>query len=372
MSAIAVDPGGDLDDGVVGQPGQRPVVPDVDDLDIAATIVERRHELGRRLRVEGPAAVLEERWLGMEARIAVQVEELRLDLDDLVGPGVAVTLLGQDGIELVVVAQVIGRDRAEHADEVGRHAHHLAEPVRIGLDHLGQSVDAVDTDRSLPAQVIEAHVLEGDALGLDVEVGREPALQPDRDVAEADGAVTCVQEGLGHDADGVGEVDQPGAGGGAPLGLGGDVQDDGNRAEGLREAAGAGGLLADRSEPERQPLVHAARGLAADPELYQHEPRAVEGGVEVVGDGQPTGPVEGLEHSPRQATDDLPSLGVDVVQHELVDRDPPAARRESLDQLRGVGGAATDDRDLQAHQLRTLSRPNLHLDTTGRRRRDCL
>ena len=75
MGAIAVDPGGDLDDGIVGQVRQRAVVADVDDLDVAGPGVERGDELGRRLAVERPAAAFQEGRLRDELRVAVQVEE---------------------------------------------------------------------------------------------------------------------------------------------------------------------------------------------------------------------------------------------------------------------------------------------------------
>ncbi len=65
MRAVAIDPGRDLDDRVGGQVGQRAVVADVDDLDVAGAVVERGDELGRRLAVERAAALLEEgRLLG--------------------------------------------------------------------------------------------------------------------------------------------------------------------------------------------------------------------------------------------------------------------------------------------------------------------
>ena len=57
MGAVAIDPGGDLDDGFVGQVGEGAVVADVDDLQIAGAVMERGDELRGRLAVEGAAAI---------------------------------------------------------------------------------------------------------------------------------------------------------------------------------------------------------------------------------------------------------------------------------------------------------------------------
>ena len=90
-----------------------------------------------------------------------------------------------------------------------------------------------------------------------------------------------VEKRLGHDPDRVGEVDDPGARRGAPRGSLGEIEHDRNGPQRLGEAAGAGRLLADRAEPGRERLVDEARGLAADPQLDEHEVRAVEGRVGV-------------------------------------------------------------------------------------------
>ena len=42
---------------------------------------------------------------------------------------------------------------------------------------------------------------------------------------------------------------------------------------------------------------------------------------------------------------------VDVVEDELVDRQPAAASGEALDELGRIGAPAADDRDLDAHLL---------------------
>ena len=116
--------------------------------------------------------------------------------------------------------------------------------------------------------------------GVDAEPRREPALEPDRDVAQPDRPVAVIEQRLGDDPDRVREVDDPVARGREPRRALRDVEDDRHGPERLREAAGAGRLLADRAEPRWQRLVDEARRLAADPELDEHEVGAIERGVE--------------------------------------------------------------------------------------------
>ena len=107
--------------------------------------------------------------------------------------------------------------------------------------------------------------------GLDPEPAGEAALESDRDVAEAHGAVAAVEQGARDDAHGVREVDDPGfrrRERAYPLG---DLEHNRHRAHGLREAARAGRLLSDAAAGEGRRLVAQPRLLATDPDLDQHE-----------------------------------------------------------------------------------------------------
>ena len=149
-----------------------------------------------------------------------------------------------------------------------------------------------------------------------------------------------------NDPDRVGEVDDPRAGGG-PLADGlRDREHDGHGAERLREPARAGRLLADAAAGERDGLVAQPRLLAADADLDQHVVGAVERPVEVAGLLQSPLVALPVEHPLRESADDLEPLGVDVVQHELAHVDRLALAAEARDELRRVGGAGADDRDL--------------------------
>src|SRR4029453_16826175 len=179
--------------------------------------------------------------------------------------------------------------------------------------------------------------------------GGEAALEPDGRVAQPDRPMPPVQEGLGDDADRVGEVHEPGPGGAPAHGLFGQLEHDRDGAQGLGEAARPGRLLADAAELQRQGLVHQAHGLPADPELDDHEVGPVDGLLAAAGPVETTAPAGPGQHAPGQAGDHVQTLGVDVEQDQLVDRQAGPPGGEALDQLRGVGAATPDHRDLQAH-----------------------
>ena len=87
-----------------------------------------------------------------------------------------------------------------------------------------------------------------------------------------------------------------------------------------------------------------SRLLAADADLDQDEVGVRRRRVELAGHVEP--PVEPLarEHPPRHAADDLAALGIDVLQHELVD----VEARQAGHELGRVGRSAADDRDLHS------------------------
>ena len=152
--------------------------------------------------------------------------------------------------------------------------------------------------------------------------------------------------------DGVGEVDDPGAGRAEAPHVVGDVEHDGDGPQRLGEAARPRRLLADAAEPQRDRLVAQARRLAADAELEEHERGAVEGlrrGRRWRRAGRPKPRV--VEDPPGEPADDRQALGVGVEQDQLVDRQPVAAQAEALDELGRVGAAAADDGDLHPHGL---------------------
>ena len=182
-------------------------------------------------------------------------------------------------------------------------------------------------------------------------MGREPALEPDGHVAQPDRTMPGIKERLRHDPDRVREINEPRIRGGVSRHVLGEIQDHRHRAKRLREAAGTGGLLANGPELERQRLVGPARRLSTDPQLHEHEGGAVDGYRTVGRADEPARPVHPSKDPVRKAAHDVESRLVDVVQHELVDREGGRPTREAVDQLRGVRAAAADDGDLEAHTL---------------------
>src|SRR3954453_10214599 len=189
--------------------------------------------------------------------------------------------------------------------------------------------------------MIEPDLVDDNPVRLDAEIACPPALKADRDVAEPDRLVVVVEQRTGDDADGVGEVDDPRVVGQLAHTLR-DLEDDRHRPERLREAAGAGRLLADAAARERRRLVDETGGLAADPDLDQHEVGAVDGAIEILGHVERAEVPLPREHPLRQAADYFAALGVDVVQDERVD----VETGEPRDELGSVGRAATDDSHL--------------------------
>ena len=111
-----------------------------------------------------------------------------------------------------------------------------------------QSILAVDPHVANPGQVVEADVAELHVLRLDAEARRQPALEADGHIAQAHGPVAGIQQRLGDDPDGVGEVDQPAPCGAALAGQLGQLEDSRDGTQCLGEPAGARGFLADRAE----------------------------------------------------------------------------------------------------------------------------
>ncbi len=192
-------------------------------------------------------------------------------------------------------------------------------------------------------------MLELQPVRIGLQPSRQAALERDGDVAEAEGAMAGVDECLRDDSDRVREVHDPGTRRGPTADELGEIKDDRHGAQRLGQAAGARRLLPDGAELERQGLVQEASRLAADAELDEDEVRTVHRGLEVAGQRQGAGPAEAGEHAPGKAPDDGAALIVDVMEDELIDRQPVATVREPLDQLGRVGASAPDDRDLGPH-----------------------
>ena len=189
-------------------------------------------------------------------------------------------------------------------------------------------------------------MLELDPLRRDAQAVGQLALEPDRDVAQADRAVAGVDQGLGDQPGRVREVEQPRPVGAAGGHVAGDVEHDGDGAKRLREAARAGRLLADAAELRRHRLVQEPGGEPADPQLHEHERRSVDRAAAVGGADELAAEALPAQDPPGQPTDDVQAALVDVVQHELGEAQALGPQPQPLDQLGGVRAAPADDCDL--------------------------
>ena len=203
--------------------------------------------------------------------------------------------------------------------------------------------------------MVQPHMLELDGIGVDAQIVPDAALDMDGHVAQPDGPVPVVHQGLGDDADGIGEVDHPGAGGGPFRGLLGDLEDEGDGAQGLGQPAGAGGLLAEAAVADGQGLVGVAGRLPSDPELDDDEVGTVDGPVPIVGGDQLPGPAPLAQDPTGQATDRLQPVRVRVEQDQLVDDQPVLVAAQAVDELRRVRAPAADDGHLRSHTSNVTS-----------------
>lgn len=356
-----------LDDGVVRQERQRAAVVRVHHLvrrttarpsptatlngwpfGPAAASQERRRQVHGGLRVERAATLAEQRRLLVERRVPVHLQEFLLHRGDLGGPRGLGAELPYDLVMRVEVPQVVGGDDAEAVHDRVRQTEVVGDGLAVLGEQPGQDVLALgpaEADGRLPGQVVEPDMVEMDVGRCHVEHPGELPLEADGHVAQPDGLVAGLEQRTRDDADGVGEVDDPGVRVGPPDPLG-DVQNHRHGPQRLGEPTGTGGLLPDTAALQRPGLVLVPRGLPADPQLEQDGVRALHSGVDVGGgDDLPLVALLG-EDPPGEPADQLQSVGGRVDEDEFGDGQGVAQPRESVDQFGGVGGAAPHDSNL--------------------------
>ena len=135
-------------------------------------------------------------------------------------------LLLEHLVVTVEVAEVVRRDRTELVEHASRQLDVGGDLVTVLREQLRQDVRTVERDRPDPREVIEPDVVDEHARRLHTEPAGEAALEADRDVAEADGAMARIEQRAGHDADWVREVHDPGLGRGERSHAVGDLEHD--------------------------------------------------------------------------------------------------------------------------------------------------
>ena len=286
MDAGGVDVAGNLDDVRVAQRRNRGeaavAVTDVEDHARRSVRSERVHEVESHLLVAAardvfgaPAGTLVDvAGLGHVGRLAVGegidprlsrllgaredgVVEGFLLIAQVLAAGLVLVDAGHGFAMAVVVEEVFVGEGAQRANPVradGAGFFHGPQGRLVG-EEAREDVVAADRQRTQPAEVVEAHVVEGHvgALLLGNAQGVQRAVdEPDGGVADADDAL--AEHGthrLGDDPGRVREVDEPGVRAQA-LGGVGQLECRSERAERVAVAAHANGLLTE------QPMVEAA------------------------------------------------------------------------------------------------------------------
>src|SRR5450830_101319 len=164
-----------------------------------------------------------------------------------------------------------------------------------------------------------------------------------------------LKECAGDDADGIGEVNDPGVLLGVPPDRLGDLQDDGNGPQRLRKPSRPRCLLPDAQRRVRPRLVRLTCLLPADPELDEHHVGIRDTRYQIGGaDNRPcmTG---GGEHPPGHSAHEAQPLGVRIDQPYLLEREEAAKPREPVDELGGVGGSPANDGQFHGQPLIPVS-----------------
>ena len=244
------------------------------------------------------------------------------------------------------MARLQGQQRRGHPHRGGHGLEVLTEEERHDV---ARAVRRRQGDAALPREVVEADVVEREQVrGHPEQVGESP-LEAHGDVAQPHGAVAGLEQRARHDADRVGEVDDPRVRLRVPTHRLGDVEHHRHGAQRLGEAAGPGRLLSEAAGVVRPRLVAVPCGLPADPQLEEHGVRVGDAGHHVAGRDDLHGVAGPGEHALGHGRHDREALGVRIDEPQLIQREVAAQPCEPVDELRRVGGPTADDCDLHIY-----------------------
>ena len=304
----------------------------------------------RGLAVEGAAALLEQRGLGRRATgrrtcasnsrsISATVDRARRRSRELLGEHLVV------GVE---VAQVVRGDRAELVEQPPRQPAASRRARRRGRRAARGARRAVEPHRAHPGEVVEADVIDDDAArarrrAVGAIARWKPMATLHRPIARwpsSSSARVTIPTGLVKST-----IQAPGAASSRTRSA--MSRTTGTVRSALREAAGAGRLLADAAAGERHASRRDSRAAWPPTRSWRSTTSAPSSArVEVAGE-RPA-----RRRSPARASIRRPARRrprsrsrVDVVQHELARRSA-RARARARHELGRVGRAAADHREL--------------------------
>ena len=193
-------------------------------------------------------------------------------------------------------------------------------------------------------------------VGIHPEVVADTPLHVDGHIAQAQGTVPLVGQGLGHDAHGVGEVHHPGSGCSARRRLLGDLKDQGNGPKRLGQPARAR-WSPGRGSRSRPGASRRCGGRLWPPTrnwmITKSAPSIARCRSSVV----TSFPAQPRRASIRsgQAADHLQAVAVRVEQYQLVDLDPVLVVAEAVHELGRVGAPASHHGHLGSHLVNVTS-----------------
>jgi hypothetical protein len=269
--------------------------------------------LQRRFAVERAAALGEQCGLRIPFDVAILREQLALQLSYFFSARFVCLLFGDNDVVHVVVAEVIGRNRAQPLEDRDGKLDVLGKLVAPAIEERGKHLVITYAHGADPREMVQAGVPELHFGWRDVEPTREQALEADRDIAQADRSVAAVEERARHDADRVREIDDPCVRGRPLSRFLGNVEHHRNSAQRFGEAARARRFLANTSAPQRHCLVEMARGLAANAQLDQHEVGAVERAREIRRRRKLARPSVAIEEPATETSDHFETTNVGIL-----------------------------------------------------------
>ncbi len=110
---------------MISKEGQRALIAYVHYLRVASIGDQGRHQAYGSFGIVGTATLPQQRGLLFNRRVGIHLQQLALDLSDLLRPGWPLSLLIDDVIMFIEVAQIVGRPYPETAQQLraeGRNA----------------------------------------------------------------------------------------------------------------------------------------------------------------------------------------------------------------------------------------------------------
>ena len=353
--ARAPDAAGHLQHPILGPAGHCPAMGHVHHVHLIEIVVVGGEQLRGQGRIPGPAPLHQIRGRLGAIQLRVFGQQLLLDLHHLLRPtaGLGPRLLLCDLLlgEIVVLQIVVG-DHAQVFDEFGRPFRLFLAPhlLDVALQNLTPVIHAIHAEAAMPGEMIQAQGVELRPSRIDLPTDDLLQLLDDHHLG-GDGHIAhahrgdvgrMAEEGLGVQARGIGEIHQQRLGGQLAH-VRGDIEDDGDGAQGLGHAAHTRGLLAHQAPALAKIFIAAAGRHAAHPQLGQHIAGSRNARAAVGGEMHGEGRAVGRHDAPGETAHHIQPLLADIHQPQLVQRKNVDAIEKTFDEFGGVTRTTADN-----------------------------